>query len=178
MTTSNGVVTPGVAAAAPTYHSFRAGVFEVGQVKHYWWNNTRPEPYVYVVGVVPTVSYDACALEVTSEDRTQPDGEYEFVYKVTNVGDVTCSAALRHVQHPVTDTETQVLQRGRLHPDLHQHRPTVVHDKGDLRRLLTTTVTTRRDGRRWRTRAGHSPRACRIRSATPGRRTWPADGPG
>jgi hypothetical protein len=193
MTTVLGlVVTAGVAAAAaPTFASFSAGVFEVGQVKHYWWNNATDDAYaagldtapvdapnvlcdatvtrtwyvrqpsgerefhmliqggtfnrcrvtvklaglpkyrenttaelgpgqsqtvwwnnahtdvnVYLVGVLPTVSYDACALEVTTEYRTQPDGENEFVYTVTNVGNVTCSGTLRHVKLPVTDTES------------------------------------------------------------------------
>lgn len=184
------VVTPGTAAAAPTFYSFSAGVFEIGQVKHYWWNNANADAYaaglgsesiepnrlcdatvtrtwyvrhpsgerefhlliqggtfyrcdvtvtlaaltkfrenstaelapgqsqtiwwnnahfdvnIYLVGIVPTVSYDDCALEVTSDYRTQPDGENEFVYTVANIGNVTCSAALRHVRLPVTDTES------------------------------------------------------------------------
>jgi hypothetical protein len=69
------------------------------------WNNAHTDQNVYVVGVLPAqVSSGACAIEVTTAFRTQPDGENEFSYRATNVGNVACSAQLLHVKLPVDYT--------------------------------------------------------------------------
>jgi hypothetical protein len=50
------------------------------------------------------VSSGSCAIEVATAFRTQPDGENEFTYRATNVGDVACSAQLLHVKLPVNES--------------------------------------------------------------------------
>ena len=71
------------------------------------WNNAHTDQNVYVVGVLPAqVGSGTCAIEVTTAFRTQPDGENEFAYRATNVGDVACSAQLLHVKLPVNDTRS------------------------------------------------------------------------
>jgi hypothetical protein len=80
------------------------GVLNPGQTKAWHWNDAHTDANIYLVGVVPQVTSAACAIEVTSFYRTQPDGENEFVYQAANVGGVACSAQLRHAQVPVAET--------------------------------------------------------------------------
>ncbi|MBB5874511.1 hypothetical protein F4553_007945 [Allocatelliglobosispora scoriae] len=66
------------------------------------WNNAHSDQNIYAVGVLAAQpASGSCAIEVTTQYRTQPNGENEFVYRATNVGTVTCSAQLRHVVLPV-----------------------------------------------------------------------------
>ncbi|MFC5004623.1 hypothetical protein ACFPIJ_43205 [Dactylosporangium cerinum] len=81
------------------------GTLAAGQSRSWHWNNADAEGTVYAVGVLPSQpASGSCAIEVSTQYRTQPDGEYEFSYRATNVGTVTCSATLRHVALGVDTT--------------------------------------------------------------------------
>ena len=81
------------------------GELAAGQSRSWIWNNAHTDQNVFVVGVLPAQpASGACAIEVTTQYRTQPTGENEFLYKATNVGDVACSATLRHVELGVDST--------------------------------------------------------------------------
>jgi hypothetical protein len=85
------------------YRTGSVGDLAPGQSVTQHWNNAAFASKVYAVGVVPSQpASGTCKMEVTTEFRTQPDGEHEFAYRTTNIGDVTCSAQLRHVALGVT----------------------------------------------------------------------------
>jgi hypothetical protein len=70
------------------------------------WNNAHLEQNIYLIGVVPSVptSTVPCQFEVKPAYLTRPDGQTQFAYTTTNVGTVACSAELRMVSLPVTDS--------------------------------------------------------------------------
>lgn len=81
------------------------GTLNPGQSRAWLWNNARSAQNIYLVGVYPAQVEDgACAIEVSTQYRTQPNGENEFIYRAKNVGDVACSADLRHVKLGVDDS--------------------------------------------------------------------------
>jgi hypothetical protein len=86
------------------YRESSIGVLSPGQSVTPHWNNAHTDQSVYVVGVLPQLTTGTCAMEVNTSYRTQPSGENEFYYRVTNVGSVACSAQLRHVSLPVDQT--------------------------------------------------------------------------
>jgi hypothetical protein len=82
-----------------------AGDLAPGASRSWTWNNAHSDQNVYLVGVLPAQpASGSCAIQVSTQYRTQPDGENEFIYRVTNVGSVTCSAQLRHVSLGVHST--------------------------------------------------------------------------
>ncbi|WP_155370986.1 hypothetical protein [Catellatospora vulcania] len=87
------------------YRHSITSTLEPGESWSAHWNNAHTDQNVYVVGVLPAqVDSGACAIEVTTAFRTQPDGENEFSYRAVNVGGVACSAQLLHVKLPVNDS--------------------------------------------------------------------------
>src|SRR4051794_10492110 len=91
-------------ASLTMYRQSTTGTLNPGRSWSSHWNNAHTDQNVYIVGVLPEqVASGACAIEVTTGFRTQPDGENEFSYRATNVGDVACSAQLLHVKLPVND---------------------------------------------------------------------------
>lgn len=85
-----------------SYRSSFTGDLAPGDTWDSHWNNAHTDQYVYAVGVVGSQpASGTCRMEVATHYRTQPTGENEFYYAVTNIGSTTCSAELRHVRLPV-----------------------------------------------------------------------------
>jgi hypothetical protein len=87
------------------YRESTTSTLNPGGSWHSHWNNAHTDQNVYVVGILPAqVASGSCAIEVTTAFRTQPDGENEFSYRATNIGDVACSAQLLHVKLAVSNS--------------------------------------------------------------------------
>lgn len=87
------------------YRESSIGVLAPGQSWRSHWNNAHTDQVIYLVGVLgEQTAAGACAVEVTTRYRTNPDGENEFDYEAVNVGSVACSAKLLHVSVPVTES--------------------------------------------------------------------------
>lgn len=92
LTTGLGLaVSPGTASAAG-FSSFDAGVFNPGQVKHYWWNNANSDAYapgLETTGVDQPNSF--CDVEVTRTwYQRHSSGEREFHLELTSNGVQRC----------------------------------------------------------------------------------------